>query len=103
MMPPQEFSILLVDDDIDICANMADILGDLGYRVEAAHDGPSAPELVRNRPFDVALLDLRMPGMDGLTLYREIKMVRAGTAAWRRRRWGWGRCTSCPSRSTRPG
>jgi CheY-like chemotaxis protein len=74
-------SILVVDDDVDTCRNLSDILADLGYHVEAAHDGPSALELVRRRPFDVALLDLKMPGMDGLTLYREIRKLRAETVA----------------------
>jgi DNA-binding response OmpR family regulator len=73
--PPR---ILVVDDDQDICRNLSDILSDLGYQVDAAHDGPSALELVRQRPYDVALLDYKMPGMDGLTLYREIKKQRAG-------------------------
>lgn len=73
--------ILVVDDDVDTCANLSDILGDLGYRVDTAHDGHAALELVRQNPYDVALLDLKMPGMDGLTLYREIKKLRAGTVA----------------------
>jgi len=73
--------ILVVDDDQDICRNLSDILSDLGYEVDAAHDGPSALELVRRRPYDVALLDYKMPGMDGLTLYREIKKQRAGTVS----------------------
>ena len=71
-MQPHHASILVVDDDVDTCRNLADILGDLAYHVEAAHDGPSALELVRRRHFDVALLDLKMPGMDGLELYRAI-------------------------------
>jgi CheY-like chemotaxis protein len=74
-------SILVVDDDIDTCRNLSDILTDLGYHVETAHDGPSALERVRARPYDVALLDLKMPGMDGLTLYREIRTLRAETVA----------------------
>ncbi len=73
--------ILVVDDDRDICRNLSDILTDLGYEVDFAHDGPSALELVRQRPYDVALLDCKMPGMDGLTLYREIKKQRAGTVS----------------------
>jgi len=72
-------SILIVDDDVDICANMADILTDVGYRVDVAHDGVTALEMVRRGPYDIALLDLKMPGMDGLTLFREIKKARAGT------------------------
>jgi CheY-like chemotaxis protein len=74
-------AILVVDDDVDTCRNLADILTDLGYHVDIAHDGLAALELVRRRPYDVALLDLKMPGMDGLTLYREIRRLRAETVA----------------------
>jgi CheY-like chemotaxis protein len=81
MTAPHEPLILLVDDDEDICRNLTDILTDLGYRADSANDGPSALELVRRRPYDVAILDLRMPGMDGLELYRRIKELRAGTVA----------------------
>ncbi|MDR3638469.1 MAG: response regulator [Isosphaeraceae bacterium] len=77
----QTASVLVVDDDVDICRNMSDILSDLGYDVEVAHDGNSALERVRQRSFDIALLDLKMPGMDGLTLYGEIKKMRAGMVA----------------------
>jgi len=73
--------ILVVDDEQDTCANLQDILTDLGYRVDVAYDGPSALELVEQKPYDVALLDLKMPGMDGLELYRRIKKLRAGTVA----------------------
>jgi CheY-like chemotaxis protein len=74
-------SVLVVDDEEDTCRNLSDILTDLGYNVEVAHDGPTALEMVRRTAYDVALLDLKMPGMDGLTLYREIKRLRAGTVA----------------------
>jgi two-component system, NtrC family, response regulator HydG len=74
-------SILVVDDEIDTCRNLSDILTDLGYQVDTAHDGPSALVLARAKPYDVALLDLRMPGMDGLTLYREMRKLRSATVA----------------------
>jgi two-component system, NtrC family, response regulator HydG len=76
--PPR---ILVVDDEVDTCRNLADILSDLGYHVDVAHDGPSALDLVRRKAYDVALLDLKMPGMNGVTLYREIKKLQAGTVA----------------------
>ena len=72
-------SILVVDDEVDTCRNLSDILTDLGYQVDVAHDGPSALELVRRNAYDVALLDLRMPGMDGLELFHRIRQLRAGT------------------------
>jgi DNA-binding NtrC family response regulator len=76
-----EAKILVVDDDPDICRNLSDILADLGYQVDTAQNGLSALELVRRTAYDIALLDLKMPGMDGLTLYREIKKQRAGTVS----------------------
>jgi CheY-like chemotaxis protein len=74
-------TILIVDDEVDTCTNLSDILSDLGYTVDTAHDGLSALAKVRERPYDVALLDLKMPGMDGLELYRRIKKLRSDTVA----------------------
>jgi two-component system, NtrC family, response regulator HydG len=81
MLNSREPRVLVVDDELDTCDNLSDILTDLGYQVDCACDGLTALELVRRKPYDVALLDLKMPGMDGLTLYREIKRIRAGTVA----------------------
>ncbi|MDB5386917.1 MAG: Response regulator receiver protein [Planctomycetaceae bacterium] len=72
-------SILLVDDEIDSCLNLADIFNDLGYQVDIASSGETALELVRKRRYDIALLDLMMPGMDGATLASEMKKERSGT------------------------
>lgn len=74
-------SILVVDDDVDTCHNLSDILTDCGYDVVTAHEGRTAIELVKRRTFDLALLDFKMPGMDGLTLYREIKRLQPSTVA----------------------
>lgn len=74
-------TILVVDDEADTCRNLSDILTDLGYQVDTALDGPTALKLARTKPYDVALLDLKMPGMDGLTLYREMRQLRSSTVA----------------------
>jgi DNA-binding NtrC family response regulator len=78
-MPAVKPSILVVDDDPDTCQNLSDILADLGYHVLTAQDGFAARELVRKNSFDVALLDFKMPGMDGLELNREIRRISPST------------------------
>lgn len=80
-MKPNKPTLLVVDDDADTCRNLSDILTDLDYEVDTAPDGPTALRMLRQKAYDVALLDYKMPGMDGLTLYREIKKLRSGTVA----------------------
>jgi DNA-binding response OmpR family regulator len=70
-----------VDDEPDTCANLSDIFTDAGYQVDVAYDGPTALKLVQQNAYDVALLDLKMPGMSGLDVYREIRRLSAGTVA----------------------
>jgi two-component system, NtrC family, response regulator HydG len=74
-------NILIVDDEPDIRDTVADILNDFGYETDTACDGPDALVKIRNRSYDVALLDFKMPGMDGLTLFREIRRVSPETSA----------------------
>ena len=73
--------LLVVDDDLDTCANLEDILSDIGYDVQTASDSTTALRLLDQQAFDIVLLDLKMPGMDGLQLYRELKCRSASTVA----------------------
>jgi CheY-like chemotaxis protein len=66
-------NILVVDDDKDTWASMSDIFLDLGYTVDVAYDGPGALELSGGHQYRLALLDFKMPGMDGLELCRRLK------------------------------
>ncbi|HEU5395322.1 MAG TPA: response regulator, partial [Candidatus Methylomirabilis sp.] len=69
--------ILVVDDEPDMVETVARILTRLGHESVTATDGRAALEaLERDRP-DLVLTDLRMPGMDGLTLIRQVKRIRA--------------------------
>jgi two-component system response regulator HydG len=68
-------NILLVDDEKDICASMSDIFTDLGYTVDMAYDGPDALEQSGQHQYRLALLDFKMPGMDGLELCRRLKKL----------------------------
>ncbi len=74
-------AILVVDDEVDTCRNLADILTDFDYEVDTACSGEEALKLVRQKSYDVALLDLKMPGMDGLTLYRHVRKIRPSMVA----------------------
>jgi anti-anti-sigma factor len=68
-------NILVVDDDPDTCRNMTDLFEDLGFAVEATESGARALESAQKRPYDIALLDVRMRGMDGLTLCRRLRQL----------------------------
>lgn len=60
--------VLLVDDDRPILLALADSMRRAGYAVSEAQSGQAALDLAKASPFDIALLDIRMPGMSGLEL-----------------------------------
>ncbi len=63
--------ILVVDDEPDICTSVKDILEDEGYAVAIAENGETARNLVRQKIPDMVLLDIWMPGIDGISLLKE--------------------------------
>ncbi len=65
--------LLIVDDEERFVETLSKRLASRGLYVEGANGGESALALFNSKPFDVVLLDLRMPGMDGLETLREIK------------------------------
>ena len=65
--------VLLVDDEPAIARSLGRILGAAGHVVSTACSGKEAVTLLASSTFDVVLSDIRMPGMDGLTLLREIR------------------------------
>jgi two-component system, OmpR family, response regulator MprA len=65
--------ILVVEDDDQIAAIVRDGLTRTGYRVELAADGPAALAAVRAHPFDLVVLDLLLPGMDGVEVCRRLR------------------------------
>jgi two-component system OmpR family response regulator len=73
-MTSQQASILLVDDDQQLCQLLGEYLGGEGFTVQAAHDGPQALDLLRGQnPFDALVLDIMMPKMSGLDVLKEIR------------------------------
>lgn len=69
------FQLLVVDDDPDIRATLADYFGANGFAVTALGDGPALRAEADPDRFDIAILDLRLPGEDGLSLCRYLREV----------------------------
>ena len=67
--------ILVVDDDAGARAVLGDMLTHLGHDVQATRDGTSALSLVGQRPFDLVICDMKMPGLDGPGLHRHLRRV----------------------------
>jgi DNA-binding NtrC family response regulator len=68
--------ILIVDDDPGIISTFKTILELEGYTTEAAESGTQALLLVKETPFRLALLDIKLPDIEGTTLLIEIKKIR---------------------------
>jgi len=70
--------VLVVDDEENIRHMLRLMLRRAGYEVDTASDGLEALEALRGQPYDVVLLDLRMPRMDGLTFLEEVQQTQHG-------------------------
>jgi two-component system nitrogen regulation response regulator NtrX len=69
--------ILVVDDEESIRSSLQRLLEYKGYEVQCAEDGPRALELVAEKSFDVVLLDIKMPGMDGIEVLQRVRDSKA--------------------------
>jgi len=65
--------VLIVDDDRDICLLLSRLMRGEGLASHVAHDGESALKMVRSQRPDALLLDLKMPGMDGMEVLHRVK------------------------------
>jgi DNA-binding response OmpR family regulator len=72
-------NILIVDDEVVARQSLTDILKLEGYNTAAVPNGPAAVEHVRTHPVDLVIVDLRMPGMDGLQVVQAINQVAPDT------------------------
>ncbi len=72
-------SVLIVDDHAGMRRTLEDILDDEGYEVVTASTGTDAIETCKKQRFDVILMDVRMPGLNGVETYRQIKNYSIGT------------------------
>jgi DNA-binding response OmpR family regulator len=66
-------SVLIVEDEAELAQVLRDYLERAGFRVQTVHDGVSAISQFQHKPADIILLDLNLPGMDGLDVARQIR------------------------------
>ena len=74
--PPTRYRILVVDDEASIRELLAKTLAIGDYDVDTLADGKTALERVRDESYNLVFVDLKMPGMDGLMLTRQIKRIK---------------------------
>ncbi len=72
---PSKSSILIIDDEAYLRSTLAVILERAGYAVTTASGGEEALEILIKQKFDLVFLDLKMPGMDGVELLPEIRLL----------------------------
>ena len=72
----EKANILIVDDNISLIRTMSFILKRKGYSVMLASDGREAIKKVKCRFFDIAFIDIRLPAMNGVEVYKKIKEIR---------------------------
>jgi DNA-binding response OmpR family regulator len=70
----EKTNILLAEDDLNLGVLLVDFLETEGYVVKLCKDGEIALKAFQNQSFDICLLDVMMPNMDGFTLAKEIKL-----------------------------
>ena len=78
-MKPEKRKILLVEDETLLREALKEWLEDDGYNVEVAQSGEEALEKVKHEEFGIVVLDLRLPGIDGLHAFEEVQDIKPGT------------------------
>jgi len=70
----KKLSVLIVDDDVDLGDTLLDILDAKGYDVSFASSGTKALHKIEEKEYDVVLLDIRMPGMNGVETLKQVNV-----------------------------
>jgi len=65
--------VLVVDDDPQVCKTVSMILQEHGYHVQSYNQARQALQVIRKSPFDIAMIDIKMPELNGLELVEKLK------------------------------
>ena len=68
-------SILIIDDDDQLRNSFKKLLAEEGYKVESAASGEAGLKIVNNESLDLVILDMRLPGMNGLETFMKLKKL----------------------------
>jgi CheY-like chemotaxis protein len=85
--------VLIVDDNEDVAAALAEFLGLEGHQTWIAHDGLQAIEIVKATELDVVLMDLGMPGLDGIETAKRIRTLPGCERLRMAALTGWGQAS----------
>lgn len=69
-----EHEILIVDDDDQLCMTLSDIFQEMGYNIAIASNGQEVKKRAEQTAFNIALIDIKLPDTDGITLMKELKI-----------------------------
>ena len=73
-----QLHILIVDDDRDFLESLSEVVESGGYKTAVAQNGAQALQIFREENIDLLLMDLKMPGMNGIDTYKEIRKIATG-------------------------
>lgn len=74
-MSKEEAQVLIVDDNEELCQMLSHSLEREGISAQIAYEGETALKMIRSRMYEIMLLDLRMPGMDGMEVLRRTREI----------------------------
>lgn len=78
---PKKKCILVVDDEVQICDIIQKVLSQEGYQILTAFSGEEALKQLKKTPVDLILVDLKMPGMDGLEMLKQARAIQMNLRA----------------------
>ena len=70
--------ILLIDDDVELCEMLTEYLGRYDLRVSSVHRGDAGLQAARSRKWDMILLDVMLPGLDGFEVLKQLRTFTTG-------------------------